>query len=70
MEKAKDEVATYVDKQRQKWEQDRVQMLNQMQTSLVDTVVLATERVLSKKLTEKDKEQLVTEQLQQALQEL
>lgn len=70
MEKAKDEVATYVDKQRQKWEQDRTQMLNQMQTSLVDTVVVATERVLSKKLTEKDKEQLVTEQLQQALQEL
>lgn len=70
MEKAKDEVATYVDKQRQKWEQDRTQMLNQMQTSLVDTVVVATERVLSKKLTEKEKEQLVTEQLQQALQEL
>ena len=44
-------------------------MLNQMQTSLVDTVVLATESSL-KKLTEKDKEQLVTEQLQQALQEL
>lgn len=70
MEKAKDEVATYVEKQRQKWEQDRTEMLNQMQTSLVDTVVLATEKVLSKKLTEKDKEQLVTAQLQQALQEL
>ena len=55
MEKAKDEVATYVDKQRQNGSKIELQMLNQMQTSLVDTVVTGNRESTLKKLTEKIK---------------
>lgn len=68
IEKAKVEVADYVDKQHKKSEQERSQILSKMQEGLANAVIVATEKVLRKKLTEKEKETLVTQQLEEALQ--
>ncbi len=67
MEKAKLDVAEYVEKQQKKSEQERTQILSKMQEGLAGAVVVATEKILAKKLTEKDKETLVAQQLEEAL---
>jgi len=70
MDKAKTDVSQFVTKQQQKWEEEKVQMLSKLQDGLAGAVIVATERVLAKKLTAQDKEKLVEQQLQQALQEI
>lgn len=69
-EKAKQDVESYVAKQQAKWEQDRAQMLSTMQENLAGAVVLATEKILQKKLTKQEKDSLVSKQLEQALQQM
>lgn len=69
-EKARQDVESYVAKQQAKWEQDRAQMLSTMQENLASAVVLATEKILQKKLTKQEKDSLVSKQLEQALQQM
>lgn len=67
MEKAKADVDDYIDKQHKKTEQEKAQVLAKMQEGLADAVVLATEKILAKKLTKVEKDTLVTQQLAEAL---
>lgn len=69
-EKARQDVESYVAKQQAKWEQDRAQMLSTMQENLASAVVLATEKIMQKKLTKQEKDSLVSKQLEQALQQM
>ncbi|HNQ17328.1 MAG TPA: ATP synthase F0 subunit B [Candidatus Woesebacteria bacterium] len=68
MEKAKVDVDDFIDKQHKKTEQEKAQVLAKMQEGLADAVVLATEKILAKKLTKQEKDTLVTQQLEEALQ--
>jgi len=70
MERAKLDAAEFQQKQRIKWDQERAQLLSEHRTAMVEAVMLATEKVIGKKLTKDDKTHLVDQQINDVLAKL
>lgn len=67
MERAKLDAAEYQQKQRIKWDQEKSQLLLEYRHSMVDAVILATEKVIQNKLTKSDKSEMIDRQLDEVL---
>lgn len=67
MERAKLDAADFQQKQRVKWDQERAQLVVEQKRAMIEAVILATEKVIAKKLTKEDKTSLVSQQIDQVL---
>jgi len=61
------EIKKFVAEQEEKWREEKAQRIANMRESLLDAVVMTSEKVIAKKLTQSDKQKLVDTQLDQVL---
>lgn len=67
MERAKLDAVDFQQKQRVKWDQERAQLVVEQKRAMIEAVIIATEKVIAKKLTKEDKSSLVSQQIDQVL---
>ena len=60
---AQEEVTKFVKGEEQKWQVEKQRRITSLKDELVSSIIMASEKVIDKKLTDTDKKNLVNEQL-------